>query len=266
MKDLLKKVRRRLTVTKQRWAARLGAASVAPGAPAAAASPPQPERVFYKAHSCWLVDRTWLEPYKELLETDRLVDAPPTRILDRRFTLIQFARSVRCLPGSTVECGVYRGVGSALICKTLEGTYRNGARHYGFDSFDGLPDLTTKDQPKTGASVWKRGSLRSVEETVREYLRPFPFCHLEKGWIPERFGLVQDESFRLVHIDVDLHDPTRDCLEFFYPRTVKGGVLLFDDYGSAYCPGARAAIERFFQDRPEHVIELVSGQAFAIKQ
>jgi hypothetical protein len=31
------------------------------------------------------------------------------------------------------------------------------------------------------------------------------------------------------------------------------------------CPGARAAVDRFFEDKPEAVIELATGQAFATK-
>src|SRR5437763_78842 len=67
------------------------------------------DRCLYKPHVRWWNDRTWLKPYEEYLDGDR--------ILDRRFTLVQWARAARTLPGSTAECGVYKGVGSASICK-----------------------------------------------------------------------------------------------------------------------------------------------------
>jgi hypothetical protein len=69
----------------------------------------------------------------------------------------------------------------------------------------------------------------------------------------------------LVHLDVDLYDPTKACLDFFYPLAVPGAVFLFDDYGSTYCPGARSAIDEFFANKPEQVVELTTGQAFVVK-
>jgi hypothetical protein len=78
---------------------------------------------------------------------------------------------------------------------------------------------------------------------------------------------VEDRRFKLVHIDVDLYQPTRDSVEFFYPRMVPGGVILCDDYGSTRCPGARRAMDEFFFEKPEGpVVDLLNGQGLAIKR
>lgn len=58
---------------------------------------------------------------------------------------------------------------------------------------------------------------------------------MHKGRIPARFDVVADRQFPYVHIDVDLYQPTLDSLAFFYGRTVAGGALLRDEYGSAGC-------------------------------
>ena len=87
---------------------------------------------------------------------------------------------------------------------------------------------------------------------------------LHRGWIPERFPDVADERFSFVHVDVDLYEPHRDSIEFFWPRLTKGGVMVFDDYGSMYCPGARRAVDEAFA--PTDVVESPSGQAFVIKR
>ena len=88
----------------------------------------------------WWTDSEWLGTYDRFLTPDRRPTADHHRILDRRFTLQAFAASVSHLLGSTAECGVYRGTGSSLICATLCGTYHD-EKHYGFDSFEGLPEL-----------------------------------------------------------------------------------------------------------------------------
>src|SRR5688572_31529904 len=46
----------------------------------------------------------------------------------------------------------------------------------------------------------------------------------------------------LFRSDVDVYQPTRDSLEYFYPRLVTGGILVCDDYG---WPGARKAVDDF---------------------
>jgi len=65
----------------------------------------------------------------------------------------------------------------------------------------------------------------------------------------------------MVHIDVDLYEPTRAAFEFFHPRMAPGGVMVCDDYGFASCPGARKAVDEYFEGKPDVPIELPSGQA-----
>ena len=96
-------------------------------------------------------------------------------------------------------------------------------------------------------------------------LASFSRIQYYQGWIPERFPEVETLSFSFVHIDVDIHEPTRDSIEFFSPRLSTGGVLDCDDYGSAVCPGATKAIDDFLRDKKEKMIALSDGGGFLIK-
>jgi len=42
--------------------------------------------------------------------------------------------------------------------------------------------------------------------------------------------------------------------------------MLFDDYGFRSCPGARRAIDEFFESKPESVVLVPTGQALIIRQ
>src|SRR5262245_17550274 len=97
-------------------------------------------RPRYHEGVIWSNDRSWAEPYLRHLARDARRGYPATRILDRRFFVVQIAKSVAELPGSTAECGVRYGVGSALICEALRSTYDANARHFAFDSFEGLSE------------------------------------------------------------------------------------------------------------------------------
>ena len=55
-----------------------------------------------------------------------------------------------------------------------------------------------------------------------EVLKDFDFVKIYKGWIPEKFNLVDNSKFSFVHIDVDLYEPTLKSLEFFFPRLEEG--------------------------------------------
>ncbi|MCC6657999.1 MAG: class I SAM-dependent methyltransferase [Rhodocyclaceae bacterium] len=184
---------------------------------------------------------------------------------DRKFVLWSMARSTRHLPGDTAECGVLDGASSYLICSARE----DGGlpEHHAFDSFEGLSSPGPEDRPRTSAAFhWAAGDLSvPIEETLRKLGR-FGNIRYHRGWIPQRFGEVATRRFSFVHVDVDLYQPTKDSLAFFYPRLVPGGILLCDDYGYHTCPGARRAFDEFAATTPERaVVHLPTGQGFLVK-
>jgi O-methyltransferase len=80
------------------------------------------------------------------------------------------------------------------------------------------------------------------------------------GLVPDTLEVIRDRTFSFVHIDLDIYSAIKSACEFFYPRMQPGGILLFDDYGYSSCPGARAAIDEFFADKPEVKVAMVTGQ------
>lgn len=178
---------------------------------------------------------------------------------ERRWMVRELMRLIDDVPGDTAECGAYIGAGSYLICRmnTLSPIKRH---HFIFDSFEGVSDPGTRD-----GGYWRRGDLAASEEAVRRNLAEFSDVTLMKGWIPARFPDVADRLFAFVHIDVDLFDPSRDSLAFFYDRMSAGGIIVCDDYGFSTCPGATAAVDAFLADKPERMLVLPGGGGFLIK-
>ena len=162
--------------------------------------------------------------------------------------------------GATAECGAFEGASSWLICAANRAGHKPRVHHI-FDSFEGLSTPGRED-----GSYWETGNLAAPTETVAENLKEFEGgFRLHKGWIPDRFGEVEQERFAFVHIDVDLHEPTLESVRFFYDRLNSGGVLLCDDYAFASCPGATRAIDEFLRDKPEKMIMLDGGGGYFIK-
>ena len=174
--------------------------------------------------------------------------------LDRKWMLKELLKLVRKVDGDTAECGTWRGGSSWLIARGL------GRPHHAFDSFEGL----SAPEPRDGAH-FKKGDLAVSEEEFRSRMTDVADLRVYKGWIPSRFPEAADRKFCFVHVDVDLYQPTRDAIEFFYPRLAPGGILLLDDYGFFICPGARQAADEFFKDKPEPILEVPTGQGLVLR-
>jgi hypothetical protein len=135
------------------------------------------------------------------------------------------------------------------------------------DSFEGLSQPTEKDieglpsQYNVSAS-----SFLCSEEQVRQNLARFDVFEFHKGWVPDSFSSLTDRTFRFVHIDVDLYEPTLQSIEFLWPRLSPRGLMLLDDYGASSFPGAQRAADEYFKDRRDcFLMEHVSGQAVVFK-
>jgi hypothetical protein len=178
--------------------------------------------------------------------------------LEDFFNVYQMALKTRNLPGAIAELGVYRG-GSAKLIASLKG---DKPLHL-FDTFEGMPKVRA-DVDHHAAGDFADTSL----EAVRQYLGGFKQIYFHKGFFPDSAKdlLPQPITFSFVHLDADIYESTKAGLEFFYPRTVKGGMILSHDYRSLHCPGVKRAYDEFFADKPELVVELWKTQCLVVKQ
>jgi hypothetical protein len=173
----------------------------------------------------------------------------PLHRRDRFFSLVQLFRKTLALEGMVAECGCFRGLSSYLLCSTLQQADAafDGRGYRIFDSFAGLSAPSQEDAIEgEGAQVGRlrhmtrAGNFAASLDKVKAALSAFPRIEYFPGWIPAAFPKEDGVRYRFVHVDVDVYKPTRDSIEYFYPRLVPGGVIVCDDYN---WPGARQAIE-----------------------
>ena len=175
----------------------------------------------------------------------------PLRRRDRFLLLVrQFEKTLE-LDGLVAECGCFRGLSSHILCGRLKS--RNSAfdgRGYRiFDSFRGLSEPQNEDALSADADPSaphqqdvRAGRFSASLEDVRHALALYPGIAYFPGWIPGAFPQDAQERYRFVHIDVDLYQPTKDSLEYFWPRLAPGGLMVCDDYN---WPGGKRAVETF---------------------
>lgn len=232
------------------------------------------EQTFYKKYQSladplycpWKKDKTFSQINNSYFYKDFSDDVSYARYLQYVLTRHVLATIQE---GDIIECGVCGGKSLDVMASACDLFDKKGRTLYGIDSFEGLstPGLNDHDV-RNGQQFFKNGScsggaLEHIQQLLSIHHNPIK---LIKGWIPAPFIGLENCQFCLAHIDVDLYQPTKDCLIFIYPRMLKGGIILFDDYGFPMCPGARKAIDDYLADKPEALIPIPSGQAFIIKQ
>jgi O-methyltransferase len=154
--------------------------------------------------------------------------------------------------GSVAECGVYRG-GTAKILSRLF----SDRELLLFDTFAGMPE-TDPDK-----DLHRKGDFADTSlDSVKAYVGAAENARFVAGFIPETLAPFSGRTFSFVHIDLDIYASIQSACEFFYPRLEQGGIMLFDDYGFASCPGARRAVDEFFNDKSEAPMILPTGQCF----
>lgn len=163
--------------------------------------------------------------------------------VDELDSLVDLVKETQFIQGSMAEVGVFRGGSSYAI-----GYTDHRRMLYSFDSFQGIP------AGLSGVDLLPKGLFKSEENEVREFLAELPNISVHRGWFPHNFPWLKKSKFSFVHIDVDLYQPTLDCLEFFYPRLSSGGILISDDYQWQDCPGVKKAFDEFMIDKPEKLV------------
>ena len=154
---------------------------------------------------------------------------------------------------------------SGFPCSTLVQIFLSILR-VTFDSFEGLSKFSKQDLLGLDKHPAKEGDFRTSEKKFKNNVGNFKFMNIKKGWIPERFNEVENEKFSFINIDVDIYKPTKESLNFFYPRLINGGCIHLDDYNFNEWPGARIAIKEFEKkNKISFSYEVPLGGYFLIK-
>jgi len=161
------------------------------------------------------------------------------------------------LNGNICEVGVYKGGSAEIIAKNKN----EDKKLYLFDTFEGMPSVSEKDNHH------KKTDFNDTSyEKVKDSLSSFKNVFVYKGVFPvQNSEVVKEEKFSLVHLDVDIYESYKNCLEFFYPKLVSGGILILDDYHAKTCAGAKIAVDEFLKNKPEKPIWDTFSQAVVIK-
>ena len=120
-----------------------------------------------------------------------------------------------------------------------------------------------------GAKAWHPDFTDTCIEDVRARLPHPEKAHFVKGYFPESASqLSGDDMYLFVNIDPDLYEPTKQGLEYFWPRLVQGGVIMVHDYNSMQFQGVKKAVWEFADQNGLMPVPLADlhGTAVFVKQ
>ena len=165
--------------------------------------------------------------------------------------------------GSILECGVYYGNGFmtyANIAAALE-PYNYQCKVVGFDTFEGDVGLTSEDRvnplvKRHEGDYNAEGSYTDLREAIEIYDGDRPLNHMEKlelvdGDLTQTAPkYVEDNpslTVRVLHLSVNIYQPTKAALENFYPLMPKGSVVAIHGINHS-ASGATRAIKEVVGD------------------
>jgi O-methyltransferase len=89
---------------------------------------------------------------------------------------------------------------------------------------------------------------------------------LLKGIFPDDTGTALEHlRFRLCHIDVDVYQSAKDIVDWVWPRLVVGGVIVFDDFGTASTAGVTRLVEELRGTGDRITLHNLNGHAVTVK-
>jgi len=159
--------------------------------------------------------------------------------------------------GSIVEAGVFMG-GGLFTWAQLSSIYEpvnHNRKIIGFDSFDGFPAISEKDQVEENehlkvegykfdgeAELWEAADVHNLTRPIGH----IPKVELVKGFAENTIAVYLEQNPHLVvsllYLDFDLYEPTKLALQHFLPRMPKGAVIAFDELNQKQWPGETLAV------------------------
>ena len=180
-----------------------------------------------------------------------------THRFQKLFARAELVRMISELPGDIIDAGAFKGTSTLQFAHALE-TYQPNSRSrvLSFDTFDETFPRTRPDEQSTAEH-----HMQTYEASAYESL----CAAIEQHGLEHRIEIVRGDivdtlpalmtdrpglRVSLLHCDLDVYAPTVTTLESVWPRLVRGGIAVFDEY-AVDAWGESDAVDEFF-DTLEH--------------
>lgn len=221
---------------------------------------------FIKKKKGRVIDNSYADLTEDEIEIIKFV-LPFTMTSKER--LISLIRAVRYLEqskieGDFVECGVWKGGSVMAMISVLKKLQSKERKIWLCDTFEGMTPPLVEDTKFDGTSakslldsdinrtsnVWAISGLEEVKRNISDLKYPQNKINYIVGAVETTLPSLSIEAISLLRLDTDWYESTKVELEILFPKLVKGGVLIIDDYG--HWKGCKKAVDEYFEtlDQP----------------
>jgi len=175
------------------------------------------------------------------------------------------ADQVRHLRGDFVECGVNTGILSLAICDYLDFNSL-GKTFWLLDTYEGIP-MEQMSAVEIARGIPENNVQHYFDcfEQVTRNFAPFPKARIVRGMVPDTLPVVTSEEICYLSIDMNIALPEIAAMEHFWPKIVKGGVVVLDDYGWSGHEAQKVAFDDFARRNGVSILNLPTGQGLLFK-
>lgn len=207
---------------------------------------------------------------------NKFIFAEDSKVFNKLASKFFFLGLAQKIPGEIVELGVFKGSGMAGWLKVSR-SMQSTRKVIGFDFFNqkALIDQIKTTDAKTMNSLFENRNFNpsGYAKTLMSMLNQMNFQNFElkEGDVFETIPkyLADNPGFRvsIANFDLDTEEPTYFCLNELWPRIVKNGVLIFDEYGINEWTES-SAVDRFIKEKGLDIIrsDYYAPSAYIIKK
>ena len=179
--------------------------------------------------------------------------------------------------GDIIECGVFKGASLIRFLTFRDLIERQSKRKViGFDAFGKFPHPNKNYKNNKADKIFAKRHDDNIGlginmDSLKKYLKKKRITNykLVKGdvlkTLPNYLKKNKKLKIALLHLDLDVYEPTRFALNNLYKYIAKNGIILLDDY--SHIQGATLAVDEFIKIKKLKILRVSkNGRPYFIQK
>ncbi len=179
----------------------------------------------------------------------------PPQTLGRILFMDHLYRQIINVQGIVTEFGCRWGQNLSLLTalRGIHEPFNRLRKIVGFDTFAGFPSVAPEDgELRTGMYSTTSGYENYLAQVLEFQEQESPLAHIKKHEIVQGDASVTVREFldrnphtiiAMAYFDMDIYQPTKDCLQAIRGHLTQGSIIGFDEVNDESTPGETAALK-----------------------
>lgn len=203
-------------------------------------------------HAPWIEDKSFSNIFSSLKDLTLLDEA-------RAYTLWYLSKSLKDTKGAIFDIGTMKGGAGILMASANQNSL---TKIFFIDTFEGFKK-TSGAHKKNKTFLYK--NTYELEKNIKKF--KIDSFQIIKTRFPKKF--IFKGKIKLCHLDINIFEDTVNSFIEIDKHLIKGGIVIFDDYGIFKVEGIIKAVNKIIKKKYSnkyHIIYNYMGQCIMIKK